>query len=628
MSRTPKAPTPTHPEGLRLLVVLPDLMLEEGFWEAFKAWQAQPNTPKPILVLVSEAQYDAAPRGLDKIQGLTVRAVESADLASMLRQTVEAGGLVAAPAWQRESVPFDQWLAVWWRRGTWEESPAQWRPVWQSTGRLPGLSTPAHRLADLDFGPAKKVPALPEGPALRDYLVGLAIGDARIPPDVRLGHAELLGVEAGATADEVAAFQRRRKVAAAKKAAEQAALQRQREDAAVENAAVQAGLEVRRLASTELQDLMRRARYQATQGVVGVEERWHWINAAPAEDLAPGRIEVHTIEVQPTALDRLWAEVKGWTTAQLEADPWLAGAAARLDPEGIDSMAFRLARAWLLLGRTPAGWPAKAPVTSPLIDSPAALRAILAQPSPRAELRLTPTDDSVWFSGPASHWEDQTLGIWRSPSAGQALWLGRGQMLWRTYGGSAGYARISKDGERRLSSFLPKSGCQSMDPVKFAQALDLLPSSLGTPKDSRSYLDSHLDRMTAPANELWPVADRIVAQLRRRLRTLLLQGEVDVLHDGTALLPLAPGVDAQVVVYRGTHGGPGAALTVLVNARSSGFAEASLFGPAISRPWLQFRGGYESPNSADITIELPHALYLRDAEHEAVVTFVPNPFSG
>ena len=638
----------------RLLLPLADQLLEDGFWDAFKDWLGRSGMPKPVVALVSEAQHDKVPRSLDKLDGLTIREIEPEKLIPMIRQTVEAGGLVAEPNWRRPEVPFDQWLALRWRKGAWEESPAEWGLSWQATGRMPGLTSPNHPLVALDFVPAEKAPPLPEGPALREYVMQLVAGHPNVSPSVRLSHAEALGLEAGATDEEVVACQQRR------------------EDAAVKQAAAQAGIEVQRLGPAELPDLLRRARYQATQLVVGVEDRWYWINASPTDDLAPGRIEVHTIEVQPTAVDRLWAEVKGWTAADLEEDPLLAAAAARLDPNGADALAFQLARAWLLLDGLPTGWPAQDPAPELITDPVPALRALLNQPSPPAELCLAPTDDSAWTNRPASEWEDKALGVQRLPTPGAPVWLGRGQALLRL--GLIGNERFG-----RFSSFIPIKRARIGAADAFAQVLDwalggtqrleadiqrwcekwseggkaraAVEAELGIhhvydkSEVRRAALQKHthwrpwagapFQSVTLPTEEVWLVADRSLAQIRRRLRILLEQGEVDVLHDGKALLPLAPALDAQIVLHRVRFGGPAAALRVPVSGTTPGFSvrpegkAASLFGPAFARTWLRFEGGsYESPNTANIELELPHAIHLRDGQHEAVITFVPNPFSG
>jgi hypothetical protein len=674
----------------RLLLPLADQLLEDGFWDAFKDWLGRSGMPKPVVALVSEAQHDKVPRSLDKLDGLSIREVEPEKLIPMIRQTVEAGGLVAEPNWRRPEVPFDQWLALRWRKGAWEESPAEWGLSWQATGRMPGLTSPNHPLVALDFVPAEKAPPLPEGPALRDYVMQLVAGHPNVSPSVRLRHAEALGLEAGATDEEVVACQQRR------------------EDAAVKQAAAQAGIEVQRLGPAELPDLLRRARYQATQLVVGVEDRWHWINASPADDLAPGRIEVHAIEVQPTAVDRLWAEVKGWTAADLEEDPLLAAAAARLDPNGADALAFQLARAWLLLDGLPTGWPARDPAPELITDPVPALRALLNQPSPPAELCLAPTDDSAWTNRPAGEWEDKALGVQRLPTPGAPVWLGRGQALLRLPGsrqeertaepwggwkmeergllrtflqplaealrnGPTGHERVEQ-----FSSFIPIKRVRIGAADAFAQVLDralggtqrleadihrwcerwsvgawarqevLAELGIGHAYDTsevrRAALQKHthwrpwaaapFKSVTLPTEEVWLVADRSLAQIRRRLRILLEQGEVDVLHDGKALLPLAPGLDAQIVLHRARVGGPAAALRVPVSGTTPGFSvrpkgeAASLFGPAFARTWLRFGGQGPGPDTANIELELPHAIHLRDGQHEAVITFVPNPFSG
>lgn len=670
----------------RLLLPLADQLLEDGFWDAFKDWLGRSGMPKPVVALVSEAQHDKVPRSLDKLDGLSIREVEPEKLIPMIRQTVEAGGLVAEPNWRRPEVPFDQWLALRWRKGAWEESPAEWGLSWQATGRMPGLTSPNHPLATLDFVPAEKAPPLPEGPALRDYVMQLVAGHPNASPSVRLRHAEALGLEAGATDEEVVACQQRR------------------EDAAVKQAAAQAGIEVQRLGPTELPDLLRRARYQATQLVVGVEDRWHWINASPADDLAPSRIEVHTIEVQPTAVDRLWAEVKGWTAADLEEDPLLAAAAARLDPNGADALAFQLARAWLLLDGLPTGWPARDPAPELITDPVPALRALLNQPSPPAELCLAPTDDSAWTNRPAGAWQDKSLGVQRLPTPGAPVWLGRGQALLRLahlkakkpnmrsdedWSLSATFLKPLEEALRQgptgterveqFSSFIPVKRAHVGDADAFAQVLDrALGGTQRLEADIQrwcerwsegawarrevlaelgifnAYRESEVRRaalqkythwrpwkgipfasMAVPTEEVWLVADRSLAQIRRRLRILLEQGEVDVLHDGKALLPLAPGLDAQIVLHRARFDGLAAALRVPVSGTTPGFSvrpegeAASLFGPAFARTWLRFEGGsYESPNTANIELELPHAIHLRDGQHEAVITFVPNPFSG
>ncbi|MCB9546134.1 MAG: hypothetical protein H6706_09815 [Myxococcales bacterium] len=131
-------------------------------------------------------------------------------------------------------------------------------------------------------------------------------------------------------------------------------------------------------------------------------------------------------------------------------------------------------------------------------------------------------------------------------------------------------------------------------------------------------------RPLTTSDDLWRLADVLVAQLQRRLKSAL--DDAIVLADGRVLAALAPGLDAQLDVSRASQPGASAAVAVGVFDFTHRLVARNDFERWQSTPATDTLAFHSRVGTK--FRELPHAIHFWDGEHEAVVTFVTNPFTG
>jgi len=661
---------------LIVLLALWGEALPEGLWARLRRWLEAPKTPHPIVLCVNDEQWDRVPRSLDEIRGLTVKRAEADEARAMAQKTAARGGLVAASEWGL--VPYERWLAVDFavEAEVLACAPKGWRERYAEEGQLDALPVPARRLETLDFKADGAPARYPKGLHLRAHLAKLASGEGAPSPAQRLAQGEALGITAGATAEEVAAFEARE------------------EDHRLNTAAKAADLEVEVLSSKGLQARLERAQIRPLQAVCRVEDHWHWINLEPPEKFqAHPRVKHYSIDAPEPALERLWQQVKDWTLSELAADPMLHGAVEALDPEGAEQAAFNLARAWILEGDRE-DWPAApAPTAAPALfggDSMEAMEATLKASAVEARLRLVERGDEPHWTRADEllRWQDPKIGIFHTPPRGD-LELCRDQELVVIYGQQI-ITLLSKDEiiktKRPLDvDFIPLNqglNAESLDTfcdqliirldpeieTRFDQissmpkAWDFLTKNcvsyyyynqkewddgqLGQSKDKVEQIKAFIKgSLPHPDNEpdwfslapirsirkgehqseeifqhpqLWHHIDHFIAQLRRCLQQRLT--DAAALPDGALLIPLRDGVEAHVVLRNSNIDAPQVIIEASIREDLEELTWETLRSQdsklEINKPWRSL--GVSCPS------DLPEAVELHAKGVCVRVTFMPD----
>ncbi len=529
----------------------------------------------------------------------------------------------------------------------------------------------AHRLDALGLRALDDPPAALDGPALRRRLVALAEGTADGPPATRLAEALAWGVVAASTDAE--------RVQAALRAA---------------------GHAVEVVGDDALARLLDRAARRPARGVYVAEDGWHLLNVAPPAALAGHpRVHVHRVEVAATALRRLHEAVSGRTAREMELDPRLDAAVAALDPEGREAAAFAHARAWLLHGGlAPA---ADRPCPEPM----ARLGRLLAHEVPRAEVRwrrlpdadeepardvlvcamadAAPLLDSVWEQVPpatAPFWHGRTTrvtalcpgeppqldawwpqGNWRPPArawegeryVGRAAvpaalpvdddaWLdafeARGPdapdaWLAARFDAARAEGRLDELMERRR--YVNRSGVRHAGQVRQEAEDDAFAAAFAPVAASRARID----------DPDWAELDLHLALAWLALRQALASRAPVALHDGRHLLPIQPGLFAEITTVEAPRVSPvraafGRAFGVGDAHRPASTARWSTWTLRPSRsgrglelhaspfhvPVATYAGHVQSTGAMELGVVVPAELHLVGEGVAATVRFRAEPY--
>lgn len=314
----------------------------------------------PVVVLVSPAQYGLIPMAFAE-QVRLVQVKSDADASRELAERSVALVLAAAPPRDADSEgpAFTRWAAIAWEGGRFVIEPPDAVAVFVGDGRLGDIPVVplAERIDALGVAPTEPPNRL-VGPELRRRMLALAEGSFPAPPSERLGEAIAYGVVAASTDDE--------RVRSALTGAGLPA----------ESTVDQVGLD---------RALSRAALRPGAAAVLRVGSDWHLVNSDVPEPLRvhPG-VRAHLFDARKTPLRRL-ADVAAIRTAvEWELDPHLRGAISALDPAGGDAASFAHARAWIIYGGHFATVAAAA-----VSDGPERLARLLNQPAPVSEVRIS-----------------------------------------------------------------------------------------------------------------------------------------------------------------------------------------------------------------------------------------------
>lgn len=334
-------------------------------FEAVRTAIVEPRPMEPVLLLLTEVQYDDLPRSFDQHEAwLRVEMVAAAVASARAAELASAGALVAS--FRRHSPP-ERWLAmdVDLRTGRLVFEPADGLERFAREGSLP-LPAVVHDLSHfVGDDPIPQLDLAGLGPLeQRRAMVDLASEDhaERVAKDPvrRLATARTLGVTAAAT-------------------------ERDRVEAELRSAVAGLGAATVSTMDAESFDaLLARARRRPQPPTMArVGDQIHVINPeAHQPGLDHRRVQLHRIDAAEPALTRLRTAVNRWTLGDFEADPFLDRLISRLDPDGHEHRAFVHARA-VLLART------LSPQRGRLVaDWRAALERLLAHDVPPARLRL------------------------------------------------------------------------------------------------------------------------------------------------------------------------------------------------------------------------------------------------
>jgi hypothetical protein len=623
----------------------------------------------PVVVLVTPLQYGQIPMAFAE-QVRLVQVKSDADAAREIADRSVALVLSALPPTDADAggPAFTRWAAIAWERMHLSVEPPDAMAIFARDGRLGDLRVvPSdERLDGLGIRPTEPAERL-AGPALRRRMLAIADGSLAAPAAERLGEAAAYGIVASSTDEE--------RVRAALEAA----------GLPTEVPADEAGLN---------REMGRAALRPVPATVLRVGATWHVINATAPDALRdhPG-VHVHRFDASPTPLRRL-AEVAGHrSSVEWELDPHLHGAIKKLDPTGVEVAVFAHARAWIIYG----GHCAVVP-NAVVCNGPERLAELLAAPPPPAELRLTQlrttdgTKDgpSVYSLADPSALESS---VWAQvPPVGDVLWHRREERL---VAASIGQGRPmaefhpEKHQPRDMHTPKPKSPWEGsvwegnllipkdapLDDDAWLDALaDRHPdapmerlrarhaAAAAEERHQRETLEGHRQhigfpnrrdgksdgdavirtslRVCAFPSQPWSDLDLALAIAWRALRRALGSTEIIAVHDGRWLLPVAPGLIAEltfaaapagivcrvafersVLLARGaerTQGWEwttltaGAAKTEALNALLS-----PLFGPVF---------GWESTSGHRVGLTMPSGLRVVGNGMSCAIRFVADPY--
>lgn len=343
----------------------------KALFESLRALVIEPALVRPAVLIVSPQLHEALPRSFDKVDWLRVSVVEPDQGDEPVKELLADGTLLVSPTMATGP---EYWLAIDFdpNRGLVLE-PADGLERFANEGKI-SLPPVEHDLAavvaDLAAAPTPSTIQLGaiETRRTMTYLrLELHAGNVNKDPAVRFALANALGIVATSTLrDRVEA------------------------DLRAANAALgvdtPAGFK-----QADLDEVLARARRRPVGAtVMRIGDEIHYVN--PPEG-APGldhpRVQAHRIVAPEPEIARLRSTIAGWTIGDFEADPFLVGAIARLDPEHRNRLSFLHARAWLLaLGIQPTAG-------TQVDDWRASLACLLASDVPPAMLMLA--------SSPATH---------------------------------------------------------------------------------------------------------------------------------------------------------------------------------------------------------------------------------
>jgi hypothetical protein len=280
----------------------------------------------PVVVLVSPTQYGQIPMAFAD----QVRLIQVANDNEATREMAQrAAALVLSAQPPRDpdtgAPACSRWAAIAWDKARLSVEPVDAIAAFGEAGRLPDLPLvePAHRLDRLGVAPSPLAKPL-SGPELRRRMLALAAGALDVPAGERLGEANTYGIVAASTDGE--------RVRAALSAS----------GFPPEEGVDPAGLE---------RALVRAALRPGAPLVLRVGSDWHLLNTEAPEALrGHDRVVAHRFDARPTPLRRLAEAITSRSAVDWELDPYLHSAVAALDPGGQERPALNHARAWLVYG--------------------------------------------------------------------------------------------------------------------------------------------------------------------------------------------------------------------------------------------------------------------------------------
>lgn len=482
---------------------------------------------EPVLLLLTESQYDDLPRSFDQHEEwFRVEMIGEAEAPARLADPSCSGALVAS---FRRHAPPDRWIAMDFdpKLGKLRFAPPDGFERFARDGAL-ALPEVVHDLAAfVDDVPLPSFDADKLGPLEQRMAMEALRGEGQAErvskdPAMRLAMARALGVVATATP-------------------------RDRIEAALRAAASGLGAaNLDSMAAEAFQKLLTRAGMRRQPPtMVRVGDQIEVVNPVEGQPgLAHPRVRVHRIEAADPAFTRLRAAVSRWTVGDFEADPFLDRLLLRLDPDGHERLAFLHARAALLIEQQ-----FRPQRGRPIEDWRPRLARLLAHDVPAATLRLVVDQERsgsyLTVAGPS--WVDVALR--GAPSDANSL----------KYPRPAAVEAVPISRDETVLVATPNEGRHSRDrrkPQIVALDLETTPPDVGSAAER--WLDSFEEWRSHSGYELrsddreqigslpWKEADRQLGLTWLALQMAARAAPAVRLHDGRVLLQVGDGIVARV----------------------------------------------------------------------------------
>lgn len=569
----------------------------KALFESLRTQVIERALVKPAVLIVSPQLHEDLPRSFDKVDWLRVVVVEPDQGDDPVKELLADGALLVSPTMVTDP---EYWLAIDFdpTHGLVLE-PADGLAAFAHHGKM-SLPSVEHDLAAVvaDLPAAPTPPTAKLGPIeTRMTMTHLRLeshaGSVSMDPAIRFALANALGIVGTSTPrDRVEADLR----------------------------AANAGLGVAAPAGfkqADLDALLARARRRPVAAtVMRVDDEIHYLNPPDGQaGLDHPRVRVHRIAAPEPEIARLRSAIADWTIGDFEADPFLVGVIARLDPEHRDHLAFLHARAWLLaLGVQPAPG-------QPIDDWRAALAHLLAGDVPPAMLMLdsspaihaaayVATGIPSWVSASIDGVDDETaVRLHHVPSPLDAVPVARSSRVYRAV--EERYDHYGNNRESRLALPEPtKEGATT--PALDDDWLDAFDAFVA--KRGRVTPRVRQVRMNETKDLPWESADRVLSATWLAL-TMAIEGNGAVRsREGTVTMHLGGGLAAVIDVTStaADHGGPRATLDMV-------------FGENYSRS-DQYR--LERPTSAgvdNVQFVVPIRVVVMSGRVRAEITFTASP---
>jgi hypothetical protein len=540
----------------------------EALFRSIKADLLGETHMLPMVMIVLEDQYDRLPRSFDDL-GKSLEYVKVAS-AEEGREVVEEridGEATVLSGWMHR--PYHRWLAIEFDGTALHYGPPGGLAQLKERGRLPAPFTVEHTAEELLDGPVKIPKARLPSKALALRKIVDQVGNPKSCSELgtleeRIAIAKELGLKAAYTDEEhQIATQRRERVQIEKEVEE-----------AIASLPKGHKKKPRKATQEDLDNAIGKARRVGIEPtVLRVGDTIHVVTGGGVAPSRHPRLEIHSIERAPNALELLLGAVESMTLDDWRDDPLLLATIKRLaggDPEQRKLLLH--ARATVLLGAKPV--PAK---PTPLADWREPLKAMLKGDPPAAQLHfdvqlkpakwigarcdLTPVvfPDGRMF---LKELEDVAPLYWVPPLATplmnrteQLHVFFPKQMYESSYNdhyrqsGPAALVPITEELARSHERWLEFAEASPWLGGSVARALELS-------RDNARYLmPPRIDpwnKQIVALGHLWPQADLELAAAWLVLRRAVHDGDATRLHDGRVLLELGGGILA--VIEARQHG--------------------------------------------------------------------------
>lgn len=594
-------------------------------FQAFKRAFLEPSPqPFPLVVFVTEEQYDRLPRSFDDYEeSLRVERCKNGppDAAEIARR---AGDVVIAS--RRRLAPYERWIACERSADGLVMEPPEGPQILAREGRLPRLPAPAHVIPD-DVAALDRVPPFPANPLeLRRLMGALVVEEEALklgqPREIRRAWAQALGVQAASTPrerieDEILAALRATQVTPSSATPEVLA----------------------RL-------LARAARRPVESSALRVGDQLHLVN--PTEETAAAAashrcVRIHRYVPKPPALMRVIEDLRArpWSYDDILDDPFLAAYTREVVAEvsdPLDAAIVEHAVATLSLDGAVNG--TKAP--EPIDDWQKALRRLVQRDPPPAWVLLRACKREIR----------------EARGGGRALWprlfwaprklverVNEGVSVFERGRISIGDLLLQRDDAILVEVETESHGEQAARFKEGAAAhvdtwLHLVEHSpiCGGPakrkRDSWEPQDEPCPKNWTPLREAkfdWPALDREIGAAWLLLRRALCSPNAVRLHDGTVLLHVGPVLVAEITLRaarpRKRREAPIAALFAeLVEARE-GHGRNNAFTVQHTQELVTGRTVTSSLQTTS-RVTAPRGLYLSDDEAIAEIRLAVSPLLG